>query len=155
MILMHEFVGNTLVPSEVIDTDICVAEAYRNLRIAYQPAEMRAEHSSDKPFAIVDELGQFVVKELSVEEAKNTNFVLKWLYDNDNERHDEKDLYHKFLKTQQDIADKRKAADRERLLERTEIAHSIASSPLHSYKINGKKIGSDNEMPYLGLWEDK
>lgn len=151
---MYEFVGNTLVPSEVMDTDICVNEAYQNLRVAYQPSEVRADHSADKPFAIVDQYGQFVVKELTAKEAKNTNFVLRWLYENDNERFDEKDLYQRFLKTQQDKIDTQKRADLDRLREKTEIAHAVASSPLHTYRINGKKIGADNEMPYLGLWEE-
>jgi hypothetical protein len=149
----YEFVGTSLIPSEVLDSDICVNQAYPNLRIAYQPAENRAEHSLDKPFALVDQMGGFIIKELSEDMARNTPFLLRWLYENDSSRHGEKELYNKFLKTQSDKIEATKKADKEKLAERTEIAHAIASSPLHTYRINGRKVGADNDFPYIGIDE--
>jgi hypothetical protein len=149
--MAYEFVGTSLIPSEVLDSDICVNEAYPNLRIAYQPTEVRAEHSLDKPFALVDQLGGFVIKELSEEMARNTPFILRWLFENDSNRHGEKDLYKNMLKIQEDKENARKKEERDHLLERAEVAHAIASSPLHTYRINGRKLGADNEFPTLGI----
>lgn len=148
---MFEFVGSTLIPSEVKDCDAQVNAAYPNLRIAYQPTEQRAEHSADKPFALVDQLGGFIIKELSEEMARNTPFLMRWLWENDSTRHSSDDLYNKMLKTQEDKEKARKAVERDHLLERAEIGHAIASSPLHTYRINGRKLGADNEFPTLGI----
>lgn len=149
--MAYEFVGTSLIPSEVLDSDICVNQAYPNLRIAYQPAENRAEHSLDKPFALVDQMGGFVIKELSEEMARNTPFLLRWLYENDSTRHGEKKLYDKMIADQAKKVEETKKAEREHLMERAEVAHAIASSPLHTYRINGHKIGADNEFPTLGI----
>lgn len=149
--MTYEFVGTSLIPSEVLDSDICVNEAYPNLRIAYQPVEVRAEHSLDKPFALVDQLGGFVIKELSEEMARNTPFLLRWLFENDSARHGEKDLYKKFMDAAAKKETDRKKEEREHLMERAEVAHAVASSPLHTYRINGRKLGADNERPSLGI----
>lgn len=151
--MSYEFVGSTLIPSEVLEADALVNRAYENLRIAYQPAENRAEHSIDKPFALVDQYGGFVIKELSEDMAKQGEFILRWLWENDSSRHGEKSLYDKMIAAQQKKVDDQKKKDLERLAERTEIAHAITSSPLHTYRINGRKVGADNEFPYVGIDE--
>jgi hypothetical protein len=148
---MFEFVGSTLIPSEVLECDAQVNAAYPNLRIAYQPTEQRAEHSADKPFALVDQLGGFIIKELSEEMARNTTFLMRWLWENDSTRHGEKSLYNKFIDDKAKAEEKRKKEHREHLMERAEVAHAVASSPLHTYRINGRKLGADNEFPTLGI----
>jgi hypothetical protein len=150
---MLEFVGSTLVPSEVLDSDICVNEAYPNLRIAYVPAENRSENEP-YPFAIVDTLGEFTIKPLTVEQAKNTMWILQWLYDNDSARHGEKELWNKHLAVGERIKEDRKKAHSEKLREKLDVVSSVARSHLHTYKVNGKKIGADNERPRLGLWDE-
>lgn len=148
---MFEFVGSTLIPSEVMECDAEVNAAYPNLRIAYQPTENRADHSADKPFALVDQLGGFVIKELSEEMARNKLFLMRWLFENDSNRHGEKSLYDKMLKVSADKEIARKKEERDHLMERAEVAHAVASSPLHTYRINGRKLGADNEFPTLGI----
>ena len=148
---MFEFVGSTLIPSEVMECDAEVNAAYPNLRIAYQPTENRADHSADKPFALVDQLGGFVIKELSEEMARNKLFLMRWLFENDSNRHGEKSLYDKMLKVSADKEIARKNEERDHLMERAEVAHAVASSPLHTYRINGRKLGADNEFPTLGI----
>jgi hypothetical protein len=148
---MFEFVGSTLIPSEVLECDAQVNAAYPNLRVAYQPTENRAEHSADKPFALVDQLGGFVIKELSEEMARNTPFLMRWLWENDSARHGEKKLYQNMLDAQAKKEQARKQEERDHLMERAEVAHAIASSPLHTYRINGRKLGADNEFPSIGI----
>lgn len=148
---MFEFVGNTLIPTEVRESDAEVNRAYPNLRVAFMPTEKRAEHSIDKPFALVDQLGGFTIKELSEEMARNTPFLMRWLWENDSARHTASDLYDKMVKAKDDKEKARKAEERDHLLERAEVAHAVASSPLHTYRINGRKLGADNEFPTLGI----
>jgi hypothetical protein len=96
-------------------------------------------------------MGGFVIKELSEDMARNTPFLLRWLYENDSTRHGAKTLHDKFLKSQEDAKAAVKKEEREHLMERAEVAHAIASSPLHTYRINGRKLGADNEFPTLGI----
>lgn len=150
---MHQFVGSTLVPQEVIENDMVINGIYDNLRIAYLPVENRSDLDKDKPFAIIDQFAGYTVRELSEDEAKSLNWIQKWLYDNDSDRHGADVLYRNM---QERNAQHRAAVQKvlnDELAEKVEKVHAIASSPLHTYKIDGVKVGVD--VPYLGLNEPK
>ncbi|ALY09294.1 hypothetical protein FDG92_gp22 [Arthrobacter phage Jasmine] len=150
---MYEFIGSTLVPSEVLENDAIINQAYDNLRVAYLPVENRNDREKDKPFAIVDQYAGYVIRELSESEAKSLNWIQKWLYDNDSERHGADVLYQNMLDRNAKVKEIAEKAIQEETREKLEKVHAIASSRLHTYKIDGVKIGVD--APYLGLNEPK
>ena len=39
----------------------------------------------------------------------------------------------------------------EKVRELAEVVNSVAKSPLHTYRMNGRKIGIENNYPTLGL----
>jgi hypothetical protein len=138
---IHEFVNGTLVPGIILDIDAEINRLYPNLRVAHIPAEARADHSASKPFALVDEIGGFVIKELTEAEASNETFLLRWLWENDSKRHDPRDLYDKFQKQVKAEEKARLAPMKEKFHEEIEIVSSMARSPLHTYKLP-KELGS-------------
>jgi len=150
---MYEFVGSTLVPSEVLENDAIINDIYDNLRIAYLPVENRNDREKDKPFAIFDQFAGYVIRELSEAEAKSLNWIQKWLYDNDSERHGADVLYQNMLDRNAKLKAEVDKANREELLEKLDVVHAVAKSNLHTYKVNGVKVGVD--VPYLGLNEPK
>jgi hypothetical protein len=140
--MVSEFVNGSLIPSEILDNDSEINRNYPNLRLAYMPPEVRASHSKDKPFALVDGIGEFVIKELTQAEAKNIGFLLRWLWENDSQRHDGRELFAKFHAELAQEKKKKMAPIKEKFHEELEIVHSMARSPLHSYKLpDGRRIG--------------
>lgn len=138
---VHEFVNGSLIPGTILDIDAEINRLYPNLRLAHIPAERREDHSRSKPFALVDEVGGFVIKELTEAEASNEGFLLRWLWENDSKRHDPRELYNKFQDEVKAAEKARLAPMKEKFHEEIEIVSSMARSPLHTYKLP-KELGS-------------
>ena len=129
--MTYEFVGNTMVPSEVLANDAEVAERYPGFRVAFMPHSLKHAEQAyygqvKKPFAIVNEDNQSIVKELTETEAKDLNFLLGWLFHNDSQRHGEKALWEQHKQRILNTNTEKKAIAREHMLEALEEVNSIA-----------------------------
>lgn len=149
----YVFQGDRLLSQEMLDLSTEIANRYPNLRLSWIPPENRGENDLEV-FAVVqvDTNGDTIaiIKRFTEFEC-HPNIVLGWLWENDGQRIDP---WKKFLAEQEKIAQEKREADRQDIYERAEVLNSIARSGLHTYRINGRKIGVDNEVPSLGLDEN-
>lgn len=115
-----------------------IAERYPNVRLAQVPLNKR-EIDEPFPFALVDTIGN-VLKELRDSEC-NISFVYRWLYEHDTAARGVKEVYEKFQAEKK--AKERKVTDaiKEKRNENLDIFHSLANSPLHTYRHGDRKIG--------------
>ena len=143
--MTYEFVGNTMVPSEVLANDIEVNERYPGFRVAYMEHNLKATEQAyygkvKKPFAIVNETNGQIVKELTEDEAKNLNFILGWLFHNDTQRHGSDALWKQHVEKMKNANADKKAATREKLMERLEEAKAIYNSGKYENKLSDGRI---------------
>ena len=150
--MAYVFHDGQLLSQEMLDLNAEIAYRYPNLRLAWIPPEYRGDDDVHI-FAItqVDSEGNTlaIIKRLSQFECY-PDFVLRWLYENDGQRIDP---WEKFQAEQQKLAEERRKREKDDIYQRAEVLHAVASSNLHTYRINGRKIGADNELPTLGLDE--
>lgn len=152
--MSNGFSFSTLMLSqEILDLAQEVNDKYPNLSIAWIPPENRGPED-DRPFAIVqiDQYGNQVavihrMHQLEVHGA----YVFNWLWENDSQR---VDVFDKYIKGLQAEAAKKEKENKEKIFEKAEVINTIAKSPLHTYRINGRKIGTDNYEPRIGGEED-
>ena len=124
-------------------------DKYPNLSLGWIPPEERGK--DDKPFAIIqiDSVGNQigVIKPLSALECHGS-FIFNWLWENDSQR---MDPWKNYLEGMARDEEEKRKKESERMHALAEVVHSVAKSNKHEYKINGRKIGSDNSYPSLGL----
>jgi hypothetical protein len=97
----------------------------------------------EKPFAIVNEATQSVIKELTEDEAKNLNFILGWLYHNDSQRHGEKALWEEHKRKMLNANAEKKKATKDVLMERLEEAKAVYNSGTYTNKLADGRIVRD------------
>lgn len=146
--MTHEFVGGTLVPSEVLYNDAEVNSRYPGFRVAMMPATLKTVEQAyygevKKPFALVNETTQSVIKELTETEAKDLNFLLGWLFHNDSQRHGEKALWEQHKQKMLNANADKKKATKELLAERLEEAKAIYNSGTYTNKLSDGRIVRD------------
>ena len=128
-------------------------DKYPNLNLSWIPPEDRGENEA-QPFAIVqiDSEGNTVgiIKRLSQFEMHGS-FIFNWLWENDSHR---MDPWQKYLSEMAETERQKREKEKERNYELAEVANAIAKSPLHTYRINGHKVGAENSFPTLGLMPD-
>jgi hypothetical protein len=134
---------------EMIDLAQELNDKYPNLSLAWIPPENRGE-GDDRPFAIVqiDRDGNqlAIIHRMSQFEVHGA-YIFNWLWANDSQRVDVYDQYLKQLEAEQA---RREQQNTEKINQMAEVVHSVAKSPLHTYRINGRKIGTDNYEPRIG-----
>lgn len=147
--LKKELVLPSQLSQDMIQLAQEVNDKYPNLSIAWIPPENRGE-GDDRPFAIVQinaegEIQHIILRmhQLEVHGA----YVFNWLWANDSQR---VDPWNKYLLNLESERVAREKKDREIIDRKAEVINSIAKSPLHTYKINGRKIGTDNYEPRIG-----
>ena len=148
----HLILGGQLFPQEMLDLNEQIAARYPNLRLAWIPPEDRgADDTLIWAITQVNNAGETIaiIKRMSSFEC-HPNLVLQWLWENDGHRIDP---WKKFLAEQEAAAKAQRERDKEDIYERAEVLNTIAKSGLHTYRINGRKIGADNAVPSLGLDE--
>lgn len=129
-------------------------DKYPNLSLAWIPTEDRVDGES-YPFAIIqidsegNQIG--IIKRLSTFEM-HASYIFKWLWENDSER---MDPWQKYLNELEKSQEEQRKKEQERNYELAEIVHSVAKSNKHTYRINGHKIGAENNFPTLGLNDDR
>lgn len=145
--MTYEFVGNTMVPTEIMLNDAEVALRYPGFRVAYMPKDVKDfdrivnNGVVKKPFAIVTEgpQGQ-VVKELTETEAKDLNFLLGWLYEHDTQRIGERELWERHKKAMANANADKKQATREKLQERLEEAKAVYNSGKYKNTLSDGRV---------------
>lgn len=144
---------DSILSQEMIELAQELNDKYPNLNLAWIPPEDRPGNEA-QPFAIVqidsegNQLG--IIKRLSQFEVHGA-FIFNWLWENDSQRIDPWDKYMKELQQQQ--VDQRKK-EQEQNFQLAEVVNSVAKSPLHTYRINGHKVGVENNAPTLGLMQN-
>lgn len=128
-------------------------DKYPNLTLAWIPPEDRGGDES-LPFAImqINNVGETigVIKRLSQLEL-HAGYIFKWLWENDSERIDP---WQKYMNEIEKEAEAKRKKQQEFNYELAEVVNSVAKSNKHEYRINGRKIGSDNSYPSLGLMDN-
>lgn len=115
-----------------------IAERYPNVRLAQVPLNRR-DIDEPYPFALVDTFGH-VLKELRESEC-NISFVYRWLYEHDTKARGVKEVYEKFQAEKARIAKAKNDVIMEKHHENLDIFHTMANSPLHTFKHGDRKIG--------------
>jgi|SRR5688500_899241 len=136
---------------EMIDLAQELNDKYPNLSLAWIPPDQRGEADMKKPFAIVqiDKDGhQVAIIHKMHQFMVHGSYIFNWLWEHDSQRIDLWDKMQRQIKWEEE---QREKANRERMDERADIIHTVAKSNKHTFKLNGRKIGSDNEYPTLGL----
>lgn len=136
-------------PQHMIDLAQELNDKYPNLSLAWIPPENRGE-GDDRPFAIVQidtEGNQVAVIHRMHQLEVHGSYVFNWLWENDSQRVDVFDKYLVSLRREQEAREKK---DREIIDQKAEVINTIAKSNLHTYRINGRKIGTDNYEPRIG-----
>lgn len=134
---------------EMINLAQEVNDKYPNLSLAWIPPEHRGE-GDDRPFAIVqiDENGnQVAVIHRMHQFLVHGAYVFNWLWENDSQR---VDVFSRYLQGLENARLEKQKQDTERINEMAEKVHAVAKSPLHTYRINGRKLGTDNYEPRIG-----
>lgn len=148
----YVFQGGQLLSQEMLDLSTEIAHRYPNLRLSWIPPENRGENDLEI-FAVTqvdnDDNIVTIIKRFTELEC-HSSIILQWLWENDGQRIDP---WKKFLAEQEKIAQEKRERDRQDIYERAEVLNTIAKSGLHTFRINGRKIGVDNEVPSLGLDE--
>lgn len=125
-------------------------DKYPNLSLAWIPPNERGEDDT-RPFAIIQidsEGRQIGVIHLMSQLEVHGAYVFNWLWENDSQRIDPWNKYLNELNAAEELKRKRNT---ERMNELAEVVHSVAKSNKHTYRINGHKIGVENNTPTLGL----
>lgn len=142
--------GGTQLSADMIALAQELNDKYPNLNLAWIPPENR-EPEDDKHFAIVqiDSEGNTIaiIHRMSPLQVHGS-YVFNWLWENDSQRID---VWDKFQREVQAEEDKKREQAREHVYQLAEKLHAVAKSPKHTYKMNGHKIGTENEYPTLGL----
>jgi len=116
-----------------------IAERYPNVRLAQVPLNQRAANE-EFPFALTDAITGQVLKELRENEC-NISFVYRWLYEHDTQARGVKEVYAKYKAEQERRAKEKNDKVMEKHHENLDIFHTIARSPLHTFRHGDRKIG--------------
>lgn len=129
-------------------------DKYPNLSLAWIPPEQRGP-DDDKPFAIVqiDSMGnQIAIIHRMHQFLVHGAYVFNWLWEHDSQRIDLWDRMQKQIAWEKEQREKKNV---ELLNEKADLIHTVAHSNKHTFYHNGRKIGTDNEYPSLGLRDDR
>lgn len=117
-----------------------ISERYPQFRLAQVPLSDRSK-TEEFPFAILFAPTGEVVKELR-ENEMNINIIYTWLYQNDTNIHGAEKLYQSYQAKKDKAEADRKQTSKELMLQDLEIVHSMANSPLHTFRHGGRKFGA-------------
>jgi DNA-binding GntR family transcriptional regulator len=115
-----------------------IAERYPNVRLAQVPNHFRTA-AEEFPFALVDARTNEVLKEFREKEVTITN-VFRWLYEHDTAARGVKEVYEKYIKEKERKAKAKADAAKEHMNENLDVVHSMANSPLHTFKHGDRKF---------------
>ncbi len=116
-----------------------IAERYPNVRLAQVPLNQR-EVNEEFPFALTDAITGTVLKELRESEC-NISFVYQWLYEHDTQSRGVKEVYAKYQADKERKAKAKNDIILEKRNENLDVFHTMARSPLHTFKHGDRKFG--------------
>lgn len=146
---MSDLILPSQLSQSMIDLAQEVNDKYPNLSLAWIPPENRGE-GDDRPFAIVQidrEGNQVAIIHRMHQLEVHASYVFNWLWANDSQR---VDVFQQYIDGLQKAAEQKEKENKEKIFEKAEVIHQIAKSPLHTFRINGRKIGTDNYEPRIG-----
>lgn len=117
-----------------------IAERYPNVRLAQVPNHFRTA-AEKYPFALVDARTNATLKELE-EKDVTIGFIFQWLYEHDTQARGVKEVYAKYQADKEKAAAAKRSAQLDRFNENLDFVHSVAKSPKHIFKHNGRTIGA-------------
>lgn len=146
---MSDLILPSQLSQSMIDLAQEVNDKYPNLSLAWIPPENRGPED-DRPFAIVQidsEGNQKAIIHRMHQLEVHASYVFNWLWANDSQR---VDVFQRYIDSLQRAAEQKEKENKEKIFEKAEVIHAIAKSPLHTFRINGRKIGTDNYEPRIG-----
>lgn len=146
---MSDLILPSQLSQSMIDLAQEVNDKYPNLSLAWIPPENRGPED-DRPFAIVQidsEGHQIAIIHRMHQLEVHASYVFNWLWANDSQR---VDVFQQYIDSLQRAAEQKEKENKEKIFEKAEVIHAIAKSPLHTYRINGRKLGTDNYEPRIG-----
>ena len=139
-------------PQWMLDTAQELNDKYPNLNLSWIPPENRGP-DDDKPFAIVeiDRDGNTIgiVARFTQLEFYPAN-IFNWLWMHDTAYND---VWGNMLKEQEETNREREKKNTEHVHELADMFSSIVRSQKHTYRINGHKVGAENNVPTIGLFD--
>ena len=129
-----------------------VNDKYPNLNLSWIPPEFRGPKDT-RPFAIVEidregnTLG--IVARFTELEFYPAN-IFNWLYEHDTAN---TDVWGNLQKMIADYQKQKDEEQKERVYELADQFQHVVKSNLHTYRINGHKVGAENNAPTLGLYD--
>lgn len=139
-------------PVWMLETAQEVNDKYPNLSLSWIPPENRGPEDT-RPFAIVEVdrenniIG--VIARFSQLEFYPAN-IFNWLYEHDSHR---VDVWGNLQKQIARDEKEREAKNTEHVYELADQLQHVIKSNLHTYKINGHKVGAENNAPTIGLFD--
>lgn len=140
---MSEGTFGSLISAEMVWVAEQIMYRYPNLRFQWIPPEDRGP-SDTRPFAIADQGG--IIVRLTEEQAKNGNFILKWLDEHDATK---QDMWANLQREVQREKEERDKANSEKVQRQADFISTMARSPKHTFKHDGQKFGADNHAPTM------
>lgn len=144
--------GGRFLPQAYVDMSLHINEMYTNLEIGMLRNDAHInEEAKDHPFCLMMINGDGSVKPvkyLKVEEM-SLGYILWWIDKNGTKKKSADEHFKEYLNdlvAQQTI--ERKARE-EQSAEEADLLTTIHTSPLHTFRHNGNKIGADNNVPTL------
>lgn len=140
------------IPVWMLETAQEVNDKYPNLSLSFIPPDFRGPEDT-RPFAIVEVdrdnniLG--IIARFTELEFYPAN-IFNWLYDHDTQK---VDVWGNYLKELDKEKKQREDSYTERNYQLADMVGSVIRSPLHTYRINGHKVGAENNAPTIGLYD--
>lgn len=139
-------------PQWMLDLAQEVNDKYPNLSLSFIPPDFRGPEDT-RPYAIVEIdrdnniLG--IVARFSGLEF-HANNIFNWLYEHSTEH---TDVWGKYILELKKEEKEREDSYTERNYQLADMVYSVANSRLHTYRINGHKVGAENNAPTIGLYD--
>lgn len=139
-------------PNWMLDLAQEVNDKYPNLSLSFIPPEYRGPEDT-RPFAIVEVdrdnnilgiIARFTELEF------HANNIFNWLYEHDSHN---TDVWGKYMLELKKEEKEREDSYTERNYQLADMLGSVIRSPLHTYRINGHKVGAENNAPTIGLYD--
>lgn len=139
-------------PQWMLETAQEVNDKYPNLSLSWIPPIYRGPEDT-RPFAIVEvdrdnNILGIVARFTELEFYPNN--IFNWLYEHDSHN---VDVWGKYMLELKKEEKEREDSYTQRNYELAEQVYAVANSPLHTYRINGHKVGAENNAPTIGLFD--
>jgi|SRR5215217_8549895 len=139
-------------PVWMLETAQELNDKYPNLSLSWIPPEFRGPEDT-RPFAIVqvdrDNNIVAIIARFTELEFYPAN-IFNWLLAHDTQKTDVWGEYEKALEAEHK---EREDSYTERNYQLADMVASVIRSPLHTYRINGHKVGAENNAPTIGLYD--